>query len=146
MKKYAVIIGSVLFVVIVLSIVFKITGNNVSTAGKEPQTDIVSGTAIFSEGPLEKVRTMEYVDFEGNKISITDDKKISDLRNALMNCSYTRLEEDDYLEGFYTFCLITDNDRISVGLSNDVVAYNGSQYKVKGSEKLIPDSLAEIIK
>lgn len=146
MKKYTIWIGVILCAVIAVGIVFKVAGSDASTAETGTQTDIVSGSAIFSEDSLEKVRFIEYVDAKGDKLRITDDRTISDLRNTLMNCSYIKLEEDDYLEGFYTFCLVTDSDRISVGLCDNAAAYNGAQYKVSGNAKLIPDSLAEVIK
>lgn len=129
-KKIVSVIFILLIITIVVFAVAKIGTNKESS---------ITGNELFDKDLAVKTQSIKIIGFDGIEHVIDNPDVISSISNLLVESSYHKISEDEYIEGFYNMDFITTEDTVSIGLTDSYLAYAGQQYKV------ISGSLADIV-
>lgn len=121
----------IITLLLVVSFMVVITGSVFFMIIKYDEKEkLFTGDEIINKELAMKTQRIVITNFDETErvIDVTDD--IVNIVNILVNCSYQKLPEDKYVEGFYQIVMLTHEDLISIGITDSYLAYNGEQYIV----------------
>ena len=120
--------------VVILTFVFLIAG--VCNSNKDIMTkEKKYTTTLFQDVQVDDIKEIKLREFDGTNI-----KKVL---NILQSTHYIEIPRDEYVEGMYSFELVTEKENISIGISNNHLSVSGQQY---ASEKVLSDEILKLVK
>lgn len=101
------------------------------------------GEEIFANLP-DKVDCLRYYSFDESTADITDKEVIEKLMLTLKGNNYIQLAEDEYVEGLYDFRFISGDNSVAIGLGEEIIAYDGKQYRLSGDGGILTEDIKKI--
>lgn len=116
---------------------------NVSKGDLLNRESMYLGEEVFANLP-DKADCLRYYSFDESTADITDEKVIEKLMLKLKSNNYVPLAEDEYVEGLYDFRFISGDNSVAIGLGEEIIAYEGKQYRLSGDGGILTDDIKKI--
>lgn len=100
-------------------------------------------TTLFQDVQVDDIKEIKLREFDGTIKKCTEVTNIKKLLNILQSTHYIEIPRDEYVEGMYSFELVTEKENISIGISNNHLSVSGQQY---ASEKVLSDEILKLVK
>ena len=128
--------------VVILTFVFIIAG--VCNSNKDIMTkEKKYTTTLFQDVQVDDIKEIKLREFDGTIKKCTEVTNIKKVLNILQSTHYIEIPRDEYVEGMYSFALVTEKENISIGISNNHLSVSGQQY---ASEKVLSDEILKLVK
>ena len=128
--------------VVILAFVFLIAG--VCNSNKDIMTkEKKYTTTLFQDVQVDDIKEIKLREFDGTIKKCTEVTNIKKLLNILQSTHYIEIPRDEYVEGMYSFELVTEKENISIGISNNHLSVSGQQY---ASEIVLSDEILKLVK
>ena len=128
--------------VVILAFVFLIAG--VCNSNKDIMTkEKKYTTTLFQDVQVDDIKEIKLREFDGTIKKCTEVKNIKKVLNILQSTHYIEIPRDEYVEGMYSFELVTEKENISIGISNNHLSVSGQQYAI---EKFLSYDILKLVK
>ena len=89
-------------------------------------------STLDSDEFWENVIELIFYDFDGNVYKTSDNEKLEKIQQIFMEMNYEEIE-NPWIEGWYQFEIQTSETVHSLGITSDIISFDGKFYKVTDS-------------
>lgn len=106
----------------------------------------IEGKELFTDEFVESVNSINFRPFdESGVITIKDKERVDEFFEILRNEKYSSIDEYDWVEGCYSFEFVTNVGLENIGISGNIIAYEGRQRRTVSGNDLIQGIIKETI-
>lgn len=142
MKKKIITVITIIVGLIGLSIIGIILCKNTQSVKQEKIDDSGENIFIFAEDSWTDITKLIYYDFDGTVYEIADEAGLEEIKTIFTKLEYEEIE-NPWIEGWYRFDVCTHEKKFSLGITGDVINFDGRFYKVTDS---VAKDVVEIVK
>ena len=131
-KKRITIISVLLIVLLIASFLIGMVFRNRTMDEVEYTMDSSENILFLTDEFWESVTEFVFYDFDESIYKTSDNEKLDQIQQILTTMSYQEIN-NPWIEGWYLFEIQTDETAYSLGITSDIISFNGKFYKVTDS-------------